>query len=392
MTPRLPNLRQAGLATWTTFPTARGRPSAVIFKRIMFQLQAHETSIAAVQRIGLELIDANIYLLTDETIDHDLATHEARKNFKRLRALLWLVRDEIGTETFRRENACFREAALRLAALRDSAVMLATLDQVKSHYAADLDEEAFAGIRARLLAWQAQVANAHLQEGNAFAVVVDTLQEARPRFVALPLTRPDFAAFAGGLRRIYRQARQLMKAAYATRQTELFHDWRRRVKYLWHQVELLELLWPPVMAEMARELHHLATLLGDAHDLVVLRELLVAQADYFGAEADLPLLLELLGQRQAELETAALPVGRRLFAERPANFVARLGVYWQVWQQYAYNGLPPEAPPVEWVGTQAAAALLNLSVTAVRQRIANGDLPAVKVSGVWAIPRSALPV
>lgn len=358
----------------------------------MFQLQAHETSVEAIRRIGLELIDANIHLLTNETIDHDLATHEARKNFKRLRALLWLVRDEIGAETFRRENACFREAALRLAALRDSAVMLATLDQVKSHYAADLDEEAFAGIRARLLEWQAEVNSAHLQEGNAFAAVVDTLQEARPRFAALPLTRPDFAAFAGGLRRIYRQARQQMKHAYATRQAELFHEWRRRVKYLWHQVELLELLWPPVMAEMARELHHLATLLGEAHDLVVLREVLATQSERFAQEADLPLLLELLAQRQAALETAAFPVGQRLFAERSANFVARLGVYWQMWQRYDYNGLPPEAPPVEWVGTQTAAALLNLSVTAVRERIARGELPAVKVSGVWAIPRSALPV
>ncbi len=356
----------------------------------MFQLQAHETSVEAIRRIGLELIDANIHLLTDEAIDHDLATHEARKNFKRLRALLWLVRDEIGAETFQRENACFRQAALRLATLRDSAVMLATLDQLKTHYATHLDEEAFAGIRARLLAWQAQVSSIHLQEGNTFAEVVEILQAARPRFAALPLTRTDFAAFAGGLRHVYRQARQRMKQAYATRQAEYFHEWRRRVKYLWHQVELLALLWPPVMAEMARELHHLATLLGEAHDLVVLQEMLTVQSESFGEEADLPLLLELLGQRQTALETAAFPVGKRLFAERPSSFVARLGVYWEMWQRYDYNGLPPEAPSVEWVGTQEAAALLHISLKQVRERIAQGVLPAIKISGVWAIPKEAL--
>lgn len=357
----------------------------------MFQLQAHETSVAAVRRIGLELIDENLQLLSDQTLDGDLAIHEARKNFKRLRALLWLTRDEIGAAVFRQENGRYRQAALQLAVLRDSAVMLMTLEKVKLHYAADLPGTAFAGIHAKLLAWQEGVSSQHLQAGDTMAAVVAMLHEARPYFAALPLKQPDFTAFAGGLQRVYRQARQRMRQAYASGRPESFHDWRRRVKYLWHQVEFFALLWPAVMAEMAHELHHLSTLLGDAHDLVVLREMLTEQAETYAEEADLPLLLDLLAERQAALETAAFPVGQRLFAERPSAFVARLGVYWDMWQEHNYNGLPPEAPQVAWVGTQEASALLNMPVTAVRARIARGELPGVKVSGVWAIPRSVLP-
>ena len=50
---------------------------------------------------------------TDSTPEE--AVHEARKDMKKLRALLRLARGELGEETFARENACFRDAARELA-------------------------------------------------------------------------------------------------------------------------------------------------------------------------------------------------------------------------------------------------------------------------------------
>ena len=54
------------------------------------------------------------------------AVHSARKDMKKLRALLRLVRGELGASVYRRENARFREAAATLAGLRDADVMLVT--------------------------------------------------------------------------------------------------------------------------------------------------------------------------------------------------------------------------------------------------------------------------
>ena len=62
---------------------------------------------------------------TDSTPEE--AVHEARKDMKKLRALLRLARGELGKDTFARENACFRDAARELAGTRDSDVMLDTL-------------------------------------------------------------------------------------------------------------------------------------------------------------------------------------------------------------------------------------------------------------------------
>lgn len=357
----------------------------------MFELQAHETPADAIRRIGLGLIDENLHLLQDETGDRDEAIHEARKNFKRLRAVLRLVRAEIGEEVYKGENIVFRDASRRLAVLRDSAVMVETLEAVRFAHAADLPGAGMSAMHGKLVAWQEGVRDQFLQNANTLPEVVDVLQDARSRFAALPITGQDFAAFAGGLQRVYRQGRRRMAEAYATGSAELFHDWRKRVKYLWHQVEILHLLWPTVMDELARELHHLSTLLGDAHDLVVLREMLTEEDAAADDGANLAALLAILQERQAALEKAAFPVGQRIFAERPSAFVQRLAAYWEAWQVHGYNGLPAEAPQTVFVGTQEAAALLGLSVTAVRMRIARGELPAVKVSGVWVIPLAALP-
>jgi CHAD domain-containing protein len=45
------------------------------------------------------------------------AVHEARKDMKKLRALLRLVRGELGDDVYRAENACFRDTARRLAGM-----------------------------------------------------------------------------------------------------------------------------------------------------------------------------------------------------------------------------------------------------------------------------------
>ena len=66
--------------------------------------------------------------------------HETRKALKRLRALLVLLRPELGAKRYARENAALRDCGRRLAGARDAEVMLGTLDSLvrrdPSHFTA----------------------------------------------------------------------------------------------------------------------------------------------------------------------------------------------------------------------------------------------------------------
>jgi hypothetical protein len=109
-------------------------------------------------------------------------------------------------------------------------------------------------------------------------------------------------------------------------QPEAVHEWRKRVKDLWYHLRLVRHSWPAAIKGPEKEAHALADLLGDHHDLTVLSAELADEGD----EALLGALAE---RRQGELLADAIPLGRRLYAEKPKRFGRRLGSYWDAWQR-----------------------------------------------------------
>ena len=83
------------------------------------------------------------------------------------------------------------------------------------------------------------------------------------------------------------------------------------------------------MRDQAEEAHRLSELLGDDHDLWVLRATLIGMADHI--PADLDSLIAVIDQRRSRLETDAFLLGERVYAEKPKAFLRRLHRYWKAW-------------------------------------------------------------
>jgi CHAD domain-containing protein len=242
------------------------------------------------------------------------AVHEARKDMKKLRGLLRLVRGELDEETFARENACFRDAARELSGTRDSDVMLETLGS--------LELPAGRGRELRKLIRAELSLGGHEDREAAAERAVAILKEARERVHDWPLERDSFDAIAGGLRRSYRRGRRAFVAASESPSAESIHEWRKRVKDLWYHHTLLRELWPPVMSAVGDEAHELSDRLGDDHDLVVLATWVRAHAD------SEPELFDAMDRRRAELQSEAFALGGRVYAEKPSAYVRRMERLW----------------------------------------------------------------
>jgi CHAD domain-containing protein len=130
-----------------------------------------------------------------------------------------------------------------------------------------------------------------------------------------------------GLEREYRRGRSALRAVRGDPSAEAVHEWRKRVKDLWYHLRLLQSAWAATMTAAADEAHALSDLLGDHHDLSVLIDDAREQAPGDPGLADLG---ELAERRQAELLAEALPVGERLYAEKPVRFGRRMARYWEV--------------------------------------------------------------
>ena len=239
-----------------------------------------------------------------------------------------VARDALGERTYARENAAFRDAGRLLSGPRDSKVLLETLDELARRFADELDPEAIAPLRARLVEEHERATELLKQDPQVIQDVRKALRAARRRTAGWKFDADGFDALAPGLERIYRRGRRRMRAAAAEPTSENFHEWRKRSKDLWHALQIVRPAQPKRLKKLARQTHELSDLLGDDHDLAVLRAYIESHEDLLEEPARAA-LLALIDRRRRALQRDALALGRRLYKRPPKRFVRELARGWR---------------------------------------------------------------
>lgn len=292
------------------------------------------------RRIADELL-ADAQRRAEEPEDVDDAVHEVRKRCKEARGLIRLVRGA-SERLHQRENAAVRDAARLLSDVRDATAAVETYDALHDAFGATVIGE-LDDVRSELESRRDRI---HQQQDvqRLLARSCEALGRVRARIPSWGLEAEGFDALAGGLGKTYGRARRRMDDAAEEPTSGRWHEWRKRVKYHRYHVALLEEVWPTVLAARREEVHRLTDLLGDDHDLAVLREDVVGDLTGRVDAATLRTFLGLVDRRRAELQSEALPLGRRLFAEVPDGFVARTRQLYDA--AIAEPELPAVADPV----------------------------------------------
>jgi CHAD domain-containing protein len=295
---------------------------------VSFTLDASKPVPVAVRQVaGKQLRNAIAGLSGEAGLDLDEAAHDARKRCKKMRALLRLVRKDLGRRVYRKNNASLRDAARTLSRVRDAWVLLEALDRLVEGAGDELSADSVAGLRA-LLAKDHRELQAQLAEGDAAERAVAELEHVAARVPCWPLHDRGWDTLGGGIEAVFRQGRADMAAAYREGTTEQFHEWRKQVKYLRYQLGLLREAWPEVLEAMEATADELGELLGEDHDLAVLRERVLAEhATNVATERR---LLRLIDRRRKELLDQARPLGQRLYSDKPSWFANRIGRLWKV--------------------------------------------------------------
>lgn len=255
------------------------------------------------------------------------AIHGARKDMKKLRTVLRLVRGELPKGTYAEENRRYRDAARVLSASRDAEVKLQTFDALVER-GEELSGEAVEAWRQILGRDRDAAANAASDE-ETIAEAIALIEAGRAKIERWGLDGDSWKLVGAGLRRVYRRGRRAMKDAEGEPSESNFHEWRKRAKDLRYALELMEDAWETPLEAMAGEAHCLTDLLGDHHDLAVLREDLLQRRL---GEEETRVFSVAIDERQGELAAAAFPLGQRLYAERPKALDRRLRRYWETWR------------------------------------------------------------
>ena len=297
-----------------------------------YRLKQGEGVPEGVRRMAAAQLDRALGYLGCQDGERDKHIHEARKATKRLRALVALVRRDLGDEVYALENQCYRNAGQRISGLRDATVLVETLDRLVESLGEDVPKSRFVRVRKWLVERRDRAYGQADSINRAVQEVIADLAQARERLEHWNLQRQGWGGIRVGVQRIYARGRRDFAGAYALPSDEAFHDWRKQVKYLWYHTQILENIWPSVMRAQAAELDQLGELLGRDHDLAVLRTTVLAEFPRAGATATLRALERRINEVRFQMQARARLLAERIYLERPREFSRRLGGYWRVWQ------------------------------------------------------------
>jgi CHAD domain-containing protein len=314
------------------------------------QLGDSEPLSVGVKRVTMEQLEraAGGYFETRGSIGP--AIHESRKAVKRVRALLRLVRGELPDRIFKFENAALRDTARLISGVRSAHGVLDAAESIQRIYGDLLAEDTFEDMRFRLARRRDLAELKAVEDANTVGRVVRGLERAYHRFESWPTDpearevyglgiRDTYSAIAPGLGRTYDLGRHRMVTAYRRGSPGDFHDWRKRVKDMRHQMEFLAPLWPEVVVGTAMTLERLGNILGDDNDLAELSLLLSSRPDLCPEPRERSLFRALATQRRGELQLAAEILGRRVYAEKPKSLSLRFGEYWDARKMVAAGSL-----------------------------------------------------
>jgi CHAD domain-containing protein len=282
--------------------------------------------------IAAQIDDAIAHLRGEAESDHTEAIHEARKDMKKIRSALRLVREPLGDDVWRRENDHYREAARTLSSFRDAEILVEALDELGERFGPSARER-FANLRRRL----EEEFRETYEDGSverAMASAAAGLAAGRSRIEELPLEGDGWELIGPGLHRSYRRGRKRLRAVEEEASVTNLHELRKRVKDLWYQLRLIQSADRTLIGSLADHAHDLSDHLGDDHDLALLRDQGTSRRDAFAEAGDQRHLLEEIDQRRAELQFVAISLGERIYARKPKKFAKRLEKRWEAWRDH----------------------------------------------------------
>jgi len=258
-----------------------------------------------------------------------LVVHEVRKSFKKIRALLRLIRK--GHAFYREENYFFRDEARRISEIRDKEAALEALNFIYSQYDRQLYKNVFGGFQDFLDTQRKSVEGKPIHD--ALNEIRNNLKEKYTQIDSWPIQVNSFEDIKPNIKRTYQRGVKGLAKSLDTPSTENFHDWRKRIKYLRYQIDLLSAVWPAFLNMLEDELHNLSDLLGTDRDLFLLSRLVEANQEQFNSGDSKYLLIALLNEHRNQMQCQAILLGQKVYNLNKGSFLGLLNKSWNVHQQ-----------------------------------------------------------
>ena len=213
-----------------------------------YRLKAKESLSTGIKRIATEQIEkATSELNNADGIGVGEAVHQARKRFKKTRAVIRLVRHSLGKKTYKQENKHFRNLGRSIADLRDGEVLIETLDNLTTRFEDEVTSD-FTHIRRELRVDYRQQYQ-RIIDKDILVSVIDELKDSTKKINAWKIKSNDWSAMDKSFRQVYKRGYKDLDRVISKPTAENLHEWRKRIKYLRYQLQILSPMWSSLIKQ-----------------------------------------------------------------------------------------------------------------------------------------------
>ena len=296
-----------------------------------FRIRPDRPFTAEFRKVARKQLDKAIHFLENQPEGPHEAINDARKKFKRVRALYRLIQPD-AKEFRQRENARIRDMAKTLSKVRDATALVETVDYLTSEATSPDEVSALAFASKALLERRDRIASEELDLADKIAAAIRTCREAIDALDELELddsSRKTSRRLAKAWRKQASRAAADLVTCEEGADAEAFHDLRKVGQTYWMHLALLSDLWPSAMQAKRREAKALVDVLGHEHDLSVLTQVVNENPDLFGDSDTLARLIGAIIARQQDLRQRAIEQARLVFADDASTEAARIALLWR---------------------------------------------------------------
>lgn len=274
-----------------------------------YRIHLDEPCGAGVRRLTIGRIDDALSRLATLAESPGQTVHETRKDIKRVRSALRLVRDGIGSDAYQRENALFRAAGHLLGPARDAEIKIETLDAEQSDLDIGPDQ---------LRSWRDELRRERSEQlvrlmDELTDEIIAILETGKAGIYTWHVHEIDWPVAERGHERVHKRGQERLERVRSDPVPENVHGWRRRAKDLRHH---LEIFGERAAGDLERA-HKLTDILGDHNNLAVLKNDSATRATALGP-AGIEAVGGALDRRMAALVSEAIELGRPLYDRPPS--------------------------------------------------------------------------
>lgn len=288
-----------------------------------FRLKPKESFRKGIRRIARRQLKKCLEELPQHGSISGKAVHGVRKRIKRVRAVLRLVRSDLGDRAYHQENTALRDAAHLLNDVRNATVLVDALDKLQKSSGDQLRPDAVDGLHRLLTARRQEIHEQFVRQTKGVDELNQALRKCRDRVDDWKVHKIGSSTVRRGLKRIFQSGCDAFHAAEEQATIENLHECRKQAKYFDHQLQILKQVASGPINELRDRVDELTQLLGDDHDLAMLRREAAAckEADVADANGQ---LLKHIDEQRSELQRDFFRKARPIYRDEAESLLEHI--------------------------------------------------------------------